>query len=136
MFFKIGVFKNFANFTEKHPCWSLFLACNFIKKRLQHRHCPLKFAKFLRTPFFITPTVAVCFHMFCFLTTHHIGFFETQRRQGVLHIYVILNVFSRCLYSRVPFEVPTDESVAIFDVDYTINNLQSEISRLNFYLFY
>ena len=25
MFFKIGVFKNFANFTGKHLCWSLFL---------------------------------------------------------------------------------------------------------------
>ena len=27
-------------------------ACNFIKKRLQHRYFPVKFAKFLRTPFF------------------------------------------------------------------------------------
>ena len=25
MFFKIGVLENFANFTEKHLCWSLFL---------------------------------------------------------------------------------------------------------------
>ena len=25
MFFKIGALKNFANFTEKHLCWSLFL---------------------------------------------------------------------------------------------------------------
>ena len=25
MFFKIGLFKNFANFTGKHLCWSLFL---------------------------------------------------------------------------------------------------------------
>ena len=25
MLFKIGVFKNFANFTGKHLCWSLFL---------------------------------------------------------------------------------------------------------------
>ena len=36
--------------------WSLFnkvaniQACNFIKKRLQHRHFPVKFEKFLRTP--------------------------------------------------------------------------------------
>ena len=64
--FKIGVLKNFANFTGKHLFWSLFLiklqvscrsaisiiklqrnfieitlrheACNFIKKRLQHRY--------------------------------------------------------------------------------------------------
>ena len=25
MFFKIGILKNFANFTAKHLCWSLFL---------------------------------------------------------------------------------------------------------------
>ena len=25
IFFKIGVLKNFANFTGKHMCWSLFL---------------------------------------------------------------------------------------------------------------
>ena len=59
MFFKIGVPKSFTNITEKHLCWSLPLnkvaglkACNFIKKRLQHRCLPVKFAKFLRTPFF------------------------------------------------------------------------------------
>ena len=51
-----GVYKNFANFTGKNLFWSLFLikfqgqACNFIKKRLQHRCFPAKFAKFLRTP--------------------------------------------------------------------------------------
>ena len=58
MFFKIGVLKNFANFTGKHLLESLFekvaslKACNFIKKRLQHR-CqvfPVKFTNFLRTP--------------------------------------------------------------------------------------
>ena len=84
MFFKIGVLKNFAIFTGKHPCWSLFLiklkpnighmflktrvlkkfaiftgkhlcwrlkACNFIKKRLQHRCFFLNVAKSLRTAF-------------------------------------------------------------------------------------
>ena len=56
MFFKIGVRKNFTNFTGKHLCWSLFLiklqACNFLKKRLQHRDFPVKFVKFLKTSFF------------------------------------------------------------------------------------
>ena len=59
MYFRIGVLKNFAMFTGKHLCWSLFFnkyaglkACNFIKKRLQHRFFPVKFAKILRTPFF------------------------------------------------------------------------------------
>ena len=60
MFFKIGVLKNFAIFTGKHLCWSLFLiklikglkSCNFIKKRLQHRFFPVNIAKFLSTAFF------------------------------------------------------------------------------------
>ena len=50
MFFKLGVLKDFANFTGKHLYWCLFLT-NFIKKRLQHRCFHVKFANFLRTPF-------------------------------------------------------------------------------------
>ena len=46
MFFQIDVLKSFANFTGKHQCWSL--ASNFIKNRC----FPVKFANFLRTPFF------------------------------------------------------------------------------------
>ena len=55
MFFKIGVLANFAIFTGKHRCWkSLFnkvaglQACNFVKKRLQHRCFPVITAKFLK----------------------------------------------------------------------------------------
>ena len=84
MFFKLGVLKNFPNFTGKHLCWNLFLikfltnfiqdtptqvffygiwknikntfsaehpSCCFCQKRLQHRCLPVKFMKFLRTPF-------------------------------------------------------------------------------------
>ena len=46
MFFKIGVLKNFAIFTRKYQCWSLFLikiavlqACNFIKKMFSCEYC-------------------------------------------------------------------------------------------------
>ena len=57
---QIGVLKNFANFTGKHLCWSLFLiklqaglkSCNFIKKRIQGRCFPVNFAKFLKAPIF------------------------------------------------------------------------------------
>ena len=60
MFLKIGVLKNFGNFTAKHLCWSLFLILFFsgltpatlLKKRLQHRCFPVKFLKILKTPFF------------------------------------------------------------------------------------
>ena len=53
MYFKIGAFKNFADFTGKIPVLeSLFKkvgdiqASNFTKKRLQHRWFPVKFAAF------------------------------------------------------------------------------------------
>ena len=59
MFFRIGILKNFANFIGKHLCWSFFLMklqalrpATLLKTRLQHRCFPMKFAKFLRTPFF------------------------------------------------------------------------------------
>ena len=47
-----GFLKNFANFTGKHLCWSVFLKVrkNFVKKILQHRCFSVKLAKFLRTP--------------------------------------------------------------------------------------
>ena len=57
MFCKISALKNFLRFTGRQL--SQALAYNFIKKRLQHKGFPLKFAKFLITPFFITPPVAV-----------------------------------------------------------------------------
>ena len=51
MFFKIGVLKNFAIFIAKHLSCSLFLIK--LQKILQHRLFPVKFTKFLKTPFFI-----------------------------------------------------------------------------------
>ena len=53
---KKGVLKNSAIFTGKHQCCLFFNkvadleACNFIKKRLQHRCFPVNIAKFLRAP--------------------------------------------------------------------------------------
>ena len=51
--------KSFGNFTGKTPVLeSLFKkvagpqACNVIEKRVQHKGFPVKFAKFLRAPFF------------------------------------------------------------------------------------
>ena len=59
MFFKIGVLKNLTVFTETPVLESLLnkvvgpKACNFFKKKFQHRCFPVNFAKFLRTAFFI-----------------------------------------------------------------------------------
>ena len=59
MFLKIGVLKNFANFTRKHLDWSIFLiklqAWNpgtLLKEDFDTSKCfPVKFAKFLRALF-------------------------------------------------------------------------------------
>ena len=57
VFCEKGALKNFANFRGKHLCWKLLFnkvaglkTCSFIKKRLQRKCFPLKFAKFLRAP--------------------------------------------------------------------------------------
>ena len=58
MFFKTDILKNFEIYTRKHLCWSLFLACNFIKKRFQRGCFPVIIAKFLRAVFiYRTPLV-------------------------------------------------------------------------------
>ena len=53
---KKGVFRNFAKFTRKHLCWSLFLnkvsglrPTTLLKERLWHICFPVNFAKFLGT---------------------------------------------------------------------------------------
>ena len=56
VFCKKGVLRNFAKFTGKHLCESLFFnkvaglrPAILLKKRLWHRCFPMNFAKFLRT---------------------------------------------------------------------------------------
>ena len=57
-FIKKGVLKNFAKFTGKHLCQSLFFnkvaglkPATLLKKRLWHRCFPVNSAKFLRASF-------------------------------------------------------------------------------------
>ena len=59
VFCKEGALRNFAKFTEKHQCQSLFFnkvaglgPATLLKKKLWHWCFPVNFAKFLRTPFF------------------------------------------------------------------------------------
>ena len=71
MFFKIDVFKNFAMFTTKDLCWSLFLIKLQVwrnsKRELQHCF-PENIVKFLRTTIFKE-------HVYCFILD--------QLKQGV-----------------------------------------------------
>ena len=55
---KKGVLRNFAKFTGKHRCQSIFFnkgaglsPATLLKKRLWHRCFPVNLAKLLRTPF-------------------------------------------------------------------------------------
>ena len=50
---KKGVLSNFAKFTGKHLCQSLYFnkVAALLKKKLWHRCFPVNFAKFLRTRF-------------------------------------------------------------------------------------
>ena len=57
---KKGALRNFAKFTGKQLCQSLFFnkvaglrPATLLKKRLWHRCFPVNFAKFLRTPFLV-----------------------------------------------------------------------------------
>ena len=49
--------------------------CNFIKKRFQHRCFPVKFAKFLRTPFF----------------TEHLRWFRLHVKQNISELLAVFN---------------------------------------------
>ena len=61
VFCKKGVLRNFAKFTGKHLCQSLFLieACNFIKKETLAQAFVCEFCEFSKDTFFYrTPPVA------------------------------------------------------------------------------
>ena len=81
VFCKKGVLRNFAKFTGKHLCQSLFFnkvaglrPATLLKKRLWHRCFPVNFGKFLRTPF-------ITEHLWWLLlaTTHSYNGFKTFR---------------------------------------------------------
>ena len=63
IFLKKGAFRNFAKFTGRHLCQSLFFNK---EKRLWHSSFPVNFAKFLRTPF-LHNTCGGCFCLLLFV---------------------------------------------------------------------
>ena len=77
---KKDVLKNFAKFTGKQLCQSLFFkkSCRpepatFLKKTLWHRCFPENFAKFYEHVFYRTPPgKRFCLYSKIFLTTYHL----------------------------------------------------------------
>ena len=70
VFFKKIVLKNFAKFTRKHFCQSLFFnkdaalrPVTLLKERLWYRRFSVNFVKFLRT-FFLWNTTGGCFRLY------------------------------------------------------------------------
>ena len=70
---KKAILKNFVIFTGKYLCRGLFFnkvanhqACNFIKKRLQHRYYIVNIGKFIRRPILKNISKQLhCWKVFC-----------------------------------------------------------------------
>ena len=138
MFYKKAAFKNFAIFTGKDLCCSLFFNkntglqyCNFIKKRLQHRRFPVNIATFLRT----SVLKNICERLFERFPTwannikSNIGskediFSKTEQKNrsktqldeknlpfhDALHHFVSLYFSSACLSRRLSYTIKDDSS--------------------------
>ena len=69
---KKTILKNFVILTGKHLCRGIFLnkvaghqACNFIKRRLQHRYFLANIGKFIRRPVLKNSKLLHCWKVFC-----------------------------------------------------------------------
>ena len=82
---KKGILKNFAKFTGKHLCQSLFFTkvadlrpATLLKKRLWHRYFPVNFAKFLKTSFLQNTSrrllLQFCLLIYFRIFTNHVPF--------------------------------------------------------------
>ena len=106
IFCKLGVPKNFAKFTEKYLCWSLFLkglmTWNFIKKRIQHMYFPVNFEKFFRKTLFtdhlrmttcLIPLFQPTFYVLITLFSFSLHFFLLLVIIAVIRIYSVCYLF-------------------------------------------
>ena len=95
MFCKKSVLRDFAKFTEKHLCQSLFFnkvaglspqACNFIKKETLARYFPVNFCKINKNTFFHRTPLVVASEPFILITWYKLSFStwpqEPQRRNS------------------------------------------------------
>ena len=101
MFFKIGVLKNFANFTGKHRCWSLIQTCNFLLKRDSNtgvflwKICEIfKNIYFYRTPLVTAPEL----WLICNYSLDYLMLKQTSTRSSLPEVFLrkgILNIYSK-----------------------------------------
>ena len=87
---RIGVLRNFAKFTGKHLCQSLFFNIVagrlqlYFQKRLWHRCFPVNFATFLRTPILTEHLWWLLFSIFCLCQWFTIPYAISKQRGGFL----------------------------------------------------
>ena len=98
MYCKKGVLRNFAKFTGKHLCQSLFFdkvadlrPATLLKKRPWHRCFPVNFAKFLRTPFLTEHLRWLLLH----LVPHQVNGVPWNMRKNIFfHLLNVHNIIS------------------------------------------
>ena len=76
---------------------------NFIKKRFQNRHFPMKFEKFLRTPFYKTPPVAVSGNKSSNLVMLQATFFIKKTELHSPGIFALKKLYSTKRFSEYIF---------------------------------
>ena len=122
VFYKKGVFRNFAKFIGKHLCQSLFFnkVVGLLKKILLHRCFPVNFANFLRTPF-LTPLVDASEFSPKFLIRlsnfwNNLSWIFTQRQppRGVLRKRCSENM--RCSLININFQKPFLREISFMKV--------------------
>ena len=134
VFFKIDVLQNLAIFTEKIPVLASyrkntrvagFKASSFIEKRLQLRCLPVKFAKFLGTPFLQSISGG------CFWILQISNPLRTcQCRFGELHFDIRVN---SCLLNRQWFD--SEDWKSIFATDKSLKYCNHSIVSQYWYQF-
>ena len=96
---KKGVLRNFAKFTGKHLCQSLFLInlqdapATLLKKRLWRRCFPVHFAKFLWT-LFLQNTSCDCFWPFMYVLFWELSLFIKRTVVAFIKRLLIISIIN------------------------------------------
>ena len=111
VFCKEGVLKNFANFTGKHLCQSLFFNENaglspatLLKRRLWHKCFLVNFANFLGTPF-LCNTSSGCFWTLSKRINEWSVMYNPLLSDSDINRVKAVNIFKHCTYIRIEVAV-------------------------------
>ena len=118
MFFRIRFLKNFANFTRKHLCWSLFKVA--FRKCYRNMHKIGVIAIFTGKHLCWSP----------FQVWRPIIFLTKHSNTGVF--YEICNIFKNTFFDRTPLLAATESPSESAQLWYCKNTLHSFLDKLGF----